>query len=109
MEDSVSVILTIYNQEPIIDMVFRGISENMSDHVKEIIVILDGCTDGSPEKIRKCYPESKAEVKEIITPNLNEVLANNVGFRASTCDYSIIVQDDCVVREKDFDIRLMKP
>lgn len=108
-EDSSSVILTVYNQEQIIDLVFYGISENISDNVKEIIVILDGCTDGTEEKIRKCYKHSKAEVKEIITPNLNEVLANNVGFRASTCEYSIIVQDDCVVREKNFDLHLMKP
>lgn len=109
MEDSVSVILTVYNQEQIVDLVFYGISQNISDHVKEIIVILDGCTDESPERVRRCYSDSKAEVKEIITPNLNEVLANNVGFRASTCEYSIIVQDDCVVREKNFDLRLLKP
>lgn len=108
-ENSSSVILTVYNQEPIVDLVFCGIADNISDHVKEIIVILDGCTDGSEEKIRKYYERSRAEVKEVITPNLNEVLANNVGLRMSTCEYSIIVQDDCVVKEKDFDLFLMKP
>lgn len=108
-ENTISVILTIYNQERIISDIFSGIAENISDNVEEIIVLLDGCTDNSAENVRSVYHKSKAKVREFITPNLNEVLANNFGLKASTCEYSIIVQDDCLVQEKNFDLRLLKP
>lgn len=108
-ENSVSVILTVYNHESIIASIFSGIVENASDHVKEIIVLLDGCTDRSAEQIRSVYSRAKAEVVEFITPDLNEVRANNVGLKASRCEYSVIVQDDCLVQEKNFDLRLLKP
>lgn len=108
-ENSISVILTVYNQERIISDIFSGIADNISDNVKEIIVIFDGCTDNSMENTRSVYKKSKAEIREFITPNLNEVLANNVGLKASTAEYSIIVQDDCLIQEKNFDLRLLKP
>jgi GT2 family glycosyltransferase len=42
-------------------------------------------------------------------PNIFEVLACNIGFKFSHCKYSLNVQDDMVLGEKDFDKRLMKP
>ena len=108
-EDSVSVILTVYNQEEIIQDVFLGIVENMSDNVKEIIIILDGCTDRSEAMLDKVLPKAGVPIKIILTPNINEVRANNVGLKNSECKYSILVQDDCKITEKDFDKRMLKP
>ena len=109
MGETVSVILTVYNKENFVDAIFSGIVLNASDQVKEIIVILDGCTDKSEEALNNSLYKSRFPVKIIHTPNLNETLANNVGLKASTADYSIIVQDDCLIQEYNFDQRLLRP
>jgi glycosyltransferase involved in cell wall biosynthesis len=111
-KDTVSVILTVYNQENIIQEVLNGILDNISDITKELIIILDGCTDGSESQIDKLLPKARdknLDIKIIFTDNVNEVRANNVGLKNSTCEYSILVQDDCKIIEKDFDKRMLKP
>lgn len=111
-EDTISVLLTIHNQENIITDVFNGILDNISDNVKELIIVLDGCTDDTESKIDKLLPKArdkKLETKIIFTDNVNETKANNVGLKNSTCKYSIIVQDDCKIVEPEFDKRMLKP
>ena len=110
--ETVSIILTVHNQEEIIGEVFSAIIENMSKNTKELIVILDGCTDNSEREIDKHLINAKnkgVDIKIIITPDVNEVIANNVGLKNSTCKYSLLVQDDCKITEKDFDLRMLKP
>ncbi|OGR15026.1 MAG: hypothetical protein A2097_11760 [Desulfobacula sp. GWF2_41_7] len=112
MEDTISVILTVYNKEDIITEVLNGILNNISPKVKELIIVLDGCTDGSESKIDRLLPKAKdmgLDIKIICTDNVNEVKANNVGLKNSSCKYSILIQDDCQIIEKDFDNRLLKP
>lgn len=110
MEDTVSVILTVHNQEQIIKEIFKGISANASENIKELIIVYDGCTDASEKVLEGClYPSLYNNVQIIRTPNINETLANNVALRASQCDYSIIVQDDCLIQERQFDKRMLKP
>lgn len=108
MEDTVSIILTVHNQEQIIREIFYGITGNCSSNVKQLIVILDGCTDDSENILNGCFIVG-APITLIKTPNINETLANNVGLRHAYYDYSIIVQDDCLIREADFDKRMLKP
>jgi glycosyltransferase involved in cell wall biosynthesis len=109
MGDTVSVILTVHNQEEIIRPIFQGLIENCSENVAQLIVVLDGCTDKSEEILNECYQQTKKEITICKTPNLNETLANNFALKQSRCDYSIIVQDDCLIQEKDFDKRMLKP
>ncbi len=111
MEDTISVILTVHNQEPIIGNIFKGITDNASENVKEIIVILDGCTDNSKEEIFKQMNllESSFDIAIAEAPDLNETLCNNSGLQQSRYKYSIIVQDDCLIKEPEFDKRLLKP
>jgi len=111
--DSISVLLTVYNQEDIIQRVFHGITKNISSNVKEIIVIIDGCTDNTKEILMEEFKiiqnEQKVKIIWRETPNLNETLANNVGLKLSSCDYTIIVQDDCAIQEPYFDLRMLTP
>lgn len=112
MEDTISAILTVYNKEDIVTDVLNGILDNISENVKELIIILDGCIDGSESKIDKLLPKAKnlgLDIKIIFTDNVNEVRANNVGLKNSSCKYSILVQDDCQITEKFFDKRMLKP
>jgi glycosyltransferase involved in cell wall biosynthesis len=108
-EDSISTILIVYNQEDIIQNVASGIANNISELTKEVIIVLDGCTDKTEENLDKVLPKFSFPIKIIETPNLNEVKANNVGLKNSTCKYSILLQDDIVITEPDFDKRMLKP
>ena len=108
----ISIILTVHNQENIISSVLCGILDNISSYVKELIIILDGCTDNSEKNIDKLLPKAKdkgLDIKIIFSNDINEVRANNLGLKNSTCKYSIIVQDDCVITEPNFDQRMLKP
>jgi len=113
-DDTISLLLTVYNKESIIRDIFWAMLQNTSDNAKETIVVLDGCTDES-ENILKNFIAEKltislgGSIKFIYTDNVNETKANNVGLKYSNCDYTIIVQDDCMIMEKDFDLNMLEP
>jgi glycosyltransferase involved in cell wall biosynthesis len=109
--NTVSVILPIHNQQEIASMVIRNVIDNASPHVRELFVLLDGCTDASEEIVMKEIQTNPNNVKIVIarTNDIWELLCCNLGFQASTCDYSINIQDDMVVTEKDYDQRFIKP
>jgi GT2 family glycosyltransferase len=46
---------------------------------------------------------------KIYADDVNEVIANNIGLKKSSCEYSLLIQDDMLIMEKDFDKRLLKP
>jgi len=107
---SASIILTIYNQEQIIKNVVQSILDNKSNNVKEIIVIFDGCVDKSEEYTKEILDKVKdVNVIYEYADNIYELKCNNIGLKKSTCDYSMIIQDDMIIQEKDFDIRMIKP
>lgn len=109
----ISIILTVFNQQDIIENTLNGIYNNISSLTKEVVIVIDGCTDHS-ESIIKNYlsnVEKKIDVstRVIYTPNVFEVCANNAALKICTQPYSIIVQDDMWISELGFDIRLLKP
>lgn len=108
---TVSVILPTYNQQDIIYHVVRGILDNMSDKAEEFIIIFDGCTDKTEENANKAIFEkyTKTAIKILYADNVNEVKANNIGLQHSKCDYSLLVQDDIILKEKNFDRKMLKP
>jgi len=110
MKPTVSVVMPIFNKEFLIERVLRSILENKSQFVKELIFVFDGCTDRTEELSMKILDDVK-DVNVIVehTPNVFETKADNVALKLSTCDYSMIVQDDMVIEEKDFDARMVKP
>ena len=108
-KDTVSIILPVFNQEDLIVKVCRGIISNISNNVKEIIIILDGCTDNTEKNLLGIINEFPFPPKITHEPNIFEIKATNVGFKLSTCEYSLTIQDDMVLNEKDFDKRMLKP
>lgn len=111
----ISIILTVYNQENLIRKVLEGIWTKSSDLVKEVIIVMDGCTDRSETIIRRFVRDqfssstSRLEVKFRYTPDVFETQANNEGLRHASENFCLIIQDDMVVREQDYDRRLIKP
>ena len=106
---SVSVCMSIHNQEPIAKMMIDSIIQNTSDQVKEIIFVFDGCTDNTEAIIRENAEVSKVPVKYFHAPNVWETKANNISFKAASYPYILTIQDDMVLLEKDFDKRMMIP
>ena len=106
---SVSVVLTIHNKDWLIERVISSIIKNSSEKTKELIIILDGCSDNSESLARNLLKQPKFSVKYFITPDLNEVKSNNIGLRNATGDFCLIIQDDQIINEKKFDKRMSLP
>ena len=108
---SISIILTIHNKEVLAHQVVSSILKNASTAVRELIIIFDGCTDRSEEYAMAAIAEHPRDIRLIIeyAPDVFETRANNIGLKKSSCEYSLLIQDDMVMKEIDFDLRLIKP
>ena len=97
----VSVIIPAYNATKTIDLCLESIlKQDFSDY--EVIVVDDGSTDDTREKVKK-YP-----VRLISIPYEGTSVARNTGFRASKGDILIFVDSDCVAK-KDLIVKLIEP
>ena len=105
-----SIVLTVHNQEGVINDVLSGI-ENNTDGEYELIVVLDGCTDNSEKDVLNYVNNSSLKYKTDIkyTDNIFENRANNIGLKECTGKYVTIVQDDQVINEKGWNTRMHKP
>lgn len=111
-----SIILTIHNGNRIVEgnqillrKVMDGIIQNtVGDY--ELLCMLDGCTDNSEEVIDEYVNNYKdLNIRPIVTPDIFETRVNNVGFKNSTGEYVIVVQDDQVITERGWNKRMQKP
>lgn len=109
MEKTISCVLTIHNKESLIEKVCLGINNNLSELTKEIIIVLDGCVDKSEEIVKNIFNESSKKIEYVYTDDVFETKANNAGLKKVTSNYVILIQDDMVVNEKNFDKRMIKP
>jgi len=88
----VSVIIPAYNAAKTIDLCLGSIlRQDFSDY--EVIVIDDGSTDDTREKVKK-YP-----VRLISKAHGGLSTARNAGFKASKGDILIFVDSDCVAKK----------
>jgi hypothetical protein len=84
----------------------------MSENVKELLFIFDGCTDESENVVLDalCNKSNKYNVKFFEKPEEEwEVKSCNTGFRNSSCRYSLNIQSDQLILEHEFDKHLLKP
>lgn len=102
-----SLILNVHNKDWLIQKVIEGIRLHTQGHY-ELIVVLDGCTDRSEAEVRAstCGMES---VHIFSTPDIYETRANNAGARRACGEFLIFMQDDMVIREPGWNLRLQKP
>jgi len=110
MNNNISIVLPVHNQEKIIGKVIRGIIKNISDNVTEIFIILDACTDGSEKAILKNLVRERDSliVKIVYSDYSNQTIACNIGCESSENKYSLIVPDNMIIDELNFDQRLLK-
>ena len=111
-----SVILTIHNGERchkdgkfLLERVLDGIIQNTTGDY-ELLCMLDGCTDNSSEIVQKYVEDYKhVDIKPIVTPDIFELRTNNEAFKASKGEYVVVVQDDQIVKEHGWNLRMQKP
>ncbi len=104
-----SLILTVHNKEQLLENVLNSIKKHTVGNY-ELIVVLDGCSDGSESILDNFIDQNKnLEIKKIYTPDVFETKANNAGLKETTGDKVIIIQDDMIINEDDWNLRLQKP
>lgn len=110
--EKLDIVLSIFNQEDLIERVLYGIFKNTTTPFN-LILIFDGCTDNTKpltlEYIKKHRPERLNDLIIRDTPNVYETRANNVGFKLAKEDYMITLQDDMVIKEYGWERRLAYP
>ena len=106
----ISINLTIHDKAFLLPESL-GALEEMTDWTStEIIFILDGCTDDSLQIVQSwCKRNHRIKSKIIETPNVFEVISNNVAAKASQGDYIIILQDDQIVDHYNWTKRILQP
>jgi glycosyltransferase involved in cell wall biosynthesis len=109
MDITVSCVLTTHNKENLIEAVCFGIINNVSELTKELIIVFDGCNDNTEPIVKNILKDSNLNIKYIYTDDIFELKANNEGLKNVTSDYVILIQDDMIIKEKDFDKRMLKP
>jgi len=100
-----SIILTVHDKGFLIEDVMQGIYKNtVGDY--ELIVVLDGCNDNSEEVVNR---NKTSNTVVIYTDDVFETKANNAGLRIANGEHSIIVQDDMLIREQGWNMRMQEP
>lgn len=95
-----SVVIICWNDLKVIKDCLESIFGQNHEVEFEVIVSDNGSTDGSVEYIRNHYPTVRVIENG---SNLGFAKANNVGIRASTGEYVLILNPDTIVHEKAFD------
>jgi glycosyltransferase involved in cell wall biosynthesis len=107
------IVLTVYNQERLIQRVLNGIISNTTTPFN-LILIFDGCTDQTENNARDFLRRvnNRSNLKKLITGTTNNVFetkANNTAFKKVTSEYFITIQDDMIVKEYSWEKRLTYP
>jgi len=103
-----SLNLTIHNKDFLIEHVLDGIYKNTSGSY-ELIIVLDGCQDNSEAIVKSFLKNKNIKYKLLYQENVFETKANNIAAKNSEEDYIIIIQDDMIIQEKNWNIRMIQP
>jgi hypothetical protein len=112
IKDSISIILAVHNKENFIENVVKGILNNISKNVVDMFVIFADCNDNSENEI--LFALAKYRKDDLFIVNLvyseynNKLIANNIGCQSSENEYSLIVPDNMIIDESNFDERLLR-
>ena len=90
---SVSAVIVTWNSARVIERCLGSLTDPRSRHLREIIVIDNGSSDGTVALVRERFPD----VTVIANPdNRGLPAANNQGMRAASGDYFLISNPDVV-------------
>lgn len=100
----ISIIIPTWNHledclKPCIESLLKY--TNLKD--KELIIVANGCTDGTTEYVNKLSKKHKS-IKQLIYPEpLGYPRAINEGLKIAKGDYIVLLNNDCVFLKQDID------
>ena len=96
MKITYSIVAPIYNEIDSIPELYRRVKEVMDSTGEpwELVLIDDGCTDGSTEKIRKLAEKDKAVRPVIFARNFGHQIAITAGWDYARGDAVVIIDAD---------------
>jgi glycosyltransferase involved in cell wall biosynthesis len=104
-----SLILTVHNKGFLVGDSLNRIKK-FTKGSYETIIVLDGCTDNSEEVVTKFKKDNpKMKIKIDYADDVFETKANNIGLKQAESDYVILIQDDMLMNEDNWNIRLTTP
>ena len=100
-----TIILTVHNKGNTIKNILDNLFSNISELTTKVIIILDGCTDNTSLIVEEFFKFNELSVESniIITDDIWETRANNIGLREVITEYATIVQDDMLIKQKNWD------
>jgi hypothetical protein len=113
-EPTFSVVMPIHNQETIIQRVLSSVAD-MTVGYYELILILDGCTDGTRERLLEWVqllnvPAYLVRIHVLENPmGIFETSCDNQGFVLSRGEYIVEVQADMVILTFGYNLLLASP
>jgi GT2 family glycosyltransferase len=99
MNDLAIIIVTLSNRK-ILSECLDSIYKNTHKINFEVIVSDNGSTDGSQGMVKKNYPQVKLIENG---KNLGFVKANNIGLKIANAHYSMLLNDDTLVKDSALD------
>ena len=87
----VSISIVNYNTKELLKQCLYSIRKKVKDLRYEIIVVDNNSIDGSPEMVKRSFPEVKLIVNK---KNLGFAKANNQGIKISKGDYILLMNSD---------------
>lgn len=108
----IDIVISIYNQERIIERILNGVCKNTVTPFN-LILVFDGCVDQTKPKalawIERNRPPHMRDLIIRDAPNVYETKATNIGLRLGKEGYIITIQDDMEIREPGWEVRLTYP
>ena len=101
MTTTLSIIITNWNGTKVLEDCLRSVFERTRDISFETIVVDDASGDASVEMVRSKFPDVKLIVN---SQNLGFSEANNVGMRAATGKYLVLLNNDTIIENNAFGI-----
>lgn len=98
-----SIIIVSWNAKQYLMECLKSLQEE-HDCLREIIVVDNASSDGSPEAVKQAFPEVNLIENRA---NVGFARANNIGMRASTGKYILLINSDVIVLKDCID-RLIK-
>lgn len=98
---SISVVIVVWNAKKYVLECLESLREHCANTYREVIVVDNASTDGTPDLIEKLFPESTLIRNQ---QNLGFATANNIGISLCSGDYICLVnsdvkfRDDCLVQ-----------
>ncbi len=100
-------IITIHNKAALLDAVLSGVERNCaSDSV--IIPVLDGCSDGSEDVVKRRAKNSRCEYRITYAPDVHEIRAINIGLKVADPGCVVVLQDDVILKEDKLEARMLQ-